>query len=321
MNVYVAVAAAAVLPAAAASQQEDRSGAPVAASPEPRTTPELDGHVFAPSILVDTPFRTTTFKLGLLYGFGDATGPKYDINGNQTGTAEYTFASFAQTFRYEYRFAEWLSAGAFVVTSLYSGIDGPSVVSIGAQVGVGFGLRVRAGHRFGPVETAVVVDATSAPEYGVLVAAAIIKGIQDHVIDADSALQSTHTRTVSPVATASWAPLPALGLTANVGYVFKSLRVSDTSLGDQNGFVVGGMVDFDFGKISSVPIGLLAAYKLTTPLGDGGVSRVEDASGGIYYTAHREIGLGLEVGWRKFTIRPPLDSSGKLAQIGLQYYW
>jgi hypothetical protein len=326
MNLSRAVILAAALPASATAQQETRSEPPAAQAPEARTTPEMNGHVFAPSLLVDTPFRETTFKLGILYGFGSATGPRYEVQGNppqvvQNGTNDYTFASFAQVFRYEYRFTEWLSGGVAILTNLYSGINGPSVVSIGANVGVGAGLRVRAGHRFGPVETAIIVDASTAPEYGFLVAAALAKAIQDGVIDAGSALQATHTLTVTPTAAASWAPWPALGLTLNGGYVYKSLRLNSTNIADQGGLQFAAMADFDFGKISSVPIGLTAAYKLTAPLGDSGVSKVQDISGGIAYTARKEIGLGLEAGWRSFTIREPLNSTEGLVQLGLQYYW
>ena len=51
------------------------------------------------------------------------------------------------------------------------------------------------------------------------------------------------------------------------------------------------------------------------------LERVDDISGGIFYTGIRELSIGLEVGWRAFEIRPPLDSSGVLAQLGVQYYW
>jgi hypothetical protein len=330
MNLPRAVILAAVLPATAMAQQATPSEPAAAQAPEPRTTPEMNGHVFAPSLLVDTPFRETTFKLGILYGFGSATGPRYEVVQGQpgqppqvvqNGTNDYTFASFAQVFRYEYRFTEWLSGGVAVLTNLYSGINGPSVVSIGANVGVGAGLRVRAGHRFGPVETAIIVDASTAPEYGFLVAAALIRAIQDGVIDAGSALQSTHTVTVNPIAAASWAPWPAIGLTLNGGYVYKSLRLNSTNIADQSGLQFAAMADFDFGKISSVPIGLLFAYKLTAPVGDSGVTKVQDISGGINYTAKKELGLGLEAGWRSFTIREPLNSTEGLVQLGLQYYW
>src|SRR5215470_18225280 len=111
MNVRRVLFLAVTLPVAAVAQQQPQTGAqPVSHL----TVPELNGHVFMPSFLVDTPFRETTFKLGLLYGFGHATGPKYQVSGGQVvqnGTADYTYADLAQTFRFDYRFADWLSAG------------------------------------------------------------------------------------------------------------------------------------------------------------------------------------------------------------------
>lgn len=327
MKVQLAVVFALSFPAASFAQPATRTEEPVAPAGVARTAPEMDGHQFLPSQLIETPFRETTFKLGILYGFGSATGPGYIISGGQlvqSGQADYTFAAFAQTFRYEYRFAEWLSAGAVVLTNLYSGIDGPSAIAVGAEVGLGFGLRVKAGHRFGPIETAIIVDASTAPEFGLVVAAGIANAIRNGALDPGAALQTTHALTVTPLATASWALFPALGLTLNAGYVYKSLRLNGVNIANQNGVQLAAMADFDFGKISSVPVGLTAGYRLTAPLGDSGesgVERVDDISGGIFYTARRELGLGMEIGWRAFTIRPPLDSKGVLLQLSLQYYW
>jgi len=324
MNVRLAVLLAVSFPAVSLAQPATRTEEPVAPAGVGRTAPEMDGHMFMPSALVDTPFRETTFKLGLLYGFGTATGPRFGIVDGKVqpvGEADYTFAAFAQTFRYEYQFAEWLSLGAVVLSNLYSGIDGPSAVNIGAEVGVGFGVRARAGHRFGPIETALIVDASTAPEFGLLVAAAIRDAINSGQIQPGASLQSTHSLNVLPEAAASWAPFPALGITLNAGYLYKSLRQNGVSLGSQSGIQAAGVVDFDFGKISSVPIGLQGGYRLTAPLGDNGVERVDDIEGGIFYTGRRELGLGLEIGWRDFTIRAPLDSKVVIAQLSLQYYW
>jgi hypothetical protein len=310
------------LPAAVLAQQE----APPATS-EPRvvgrTAPELNGHIFMPSALVDPPFRSTTAKVGLLYGVGTATGPKYDSSGQVPGeTTDYTFAAMAQTFRYEYQFLDWLSGGVAILTSLYSGVTGASVVSVGAEIGVGAGLRARAGHRFGPVETAFIIDVATQPEYGLLVAAALLRAVNDGVIDPGSALQATHSLTVNPALSAAWAPIPALGLTVNLGYLFKSLRLTGgAEVLNQSGIQFSGVVDFDFGKITSTPVGVQAGYRIAAPIGSDGISRIEDVTAGVFYTARREFSLGLELGWRSFTIRPPLDSSLKLAQIELQYYW
>jgi len=314
----------AMLPAVALAQ----AGSPQPASPQPaspvdeRSVPELNGHVFMPSQVVDSPFRSTTFKLGILYAFGTATGQKYTINGPVPGvTVDYTFASFAQVFRYEYRFAEWFSASGFAVTSLYSGIDGPSVIAVGTQVGAGAGARLKAGHRFGPVDIALVGDVSYTPEYGILVAAAIIEAVRQGAIAPGSALQAKHSLGVVPELAASWAPWSALGLTANVGYAYKSLRTSSSTISSQNGFEIGGRADFDFGKISAVALGLNLGYKLLTPVGSGGISKVQDISGGIFYTGVREVGLGLEFGSRSFTIRQPLASTETVVQLQLQYYW
>src|SRR5262245_9660816 len=106
MNLRRLLFLAVTLPVAAVAQQEARTGAQPASH---LTFPELNGHVFAPSLLVDSPFRETTFQLGLLYGFGSATGPRYVVSGGQvvkSGNADYTFADLAQTISFEYRFDE-----------------------------------------------------------------------------------------------------------------------------------------------------------------------------------------------------------------------
>jgi hypothetical protein len=322
MNLHFAVILVTALPAAALAQQE--LAAPAAPPADGRSAPEMDGHVFQPSILVASPFRSTTFKVGIAYGVGKATATRYDSGGNAVGTNEYSFAEFLQTFRYEYRFLEWLSAGPVVVTSLYSGVDGPSVVSVGAEVGLGAGVGVKAGYRFGPVQTALLVEAGYFPEYSLVVGAALSEAVKNGVIDPGSALQVSHALSVNPQVAASWAPLPALGLTANVGYMFKSLHPSSGENRNQNGFQFGGLLDFDFGRISSVPIGVLAGYKLIAPIGtenQDGVSRVESVSAGITYTARQRLSLGLELTRSFFSIRPPFDASGNQAQLGLQYYW
>src|SRR5205085_10639864 len=117
MKLAPASARRVALPAATRGEQD--APATTSGTVEGRTAPELTGHVVMPAALVDPPFRSTTAKVGILYGFGTATGPKYDLNGQVPGqTMDYTFATFAQTFRYEYQFTEWLSAGVVILTSL-----------------------------------------------------------------------------------------------------------------------------------------------------------------------------------------------------------
>ena len=319
MRLQLAVVLVALSSRAVMADQEAATAEPAKVAES--SSRELNGHVFQPSQLANPSFRQTTFQVGLLYGVGNATGPKYDSSGNVTGTADYSFAALAQTFSYEYRFREWLSAAASVVTSAYTGITGASVVSVGAQVAVGVGGQAKLGYRLGPVDTAVLLDVSYTPEYGFLIADAILRALRDHVIDSGAALQSTHGLTLGPTLAASWAPFSALGLTGNLGYSYKSLRASGTVIQETSSLVVGAAADFDFGKVSSVPIGLLAGYRLINPINDESVPYIQTFSGGISYTGRGDLGLGLEIGRRSFSIRSGIAATVTVAQIGLQYYW
>jgi hypothetical protein len=210
---------------------------------------------------------------------------------------------------------------------MYTGLDGPSAVSVGAQFGAGAGLRVKIGHRFGPVDAGFSIDGSSTPQYGLLVAAALVKAVKDRVIDPGTALQATHTLAFNPAFTVSWAPAAAFGITGSVGYLFNSLRVSGQSVSnsDQSSIQISAVADFDFGKVSSVPIAVLGGYRHNAPVGDNGIPAIDDITGGIFYSGIRELALGVEGGWRAFTLRPgttvSLDSHVTVAQLSLQYYW
>src|SRR5689334_14493428 len=99
MRLRLALAVVMAVPSVAFAQEATRNEPPLAPDPGPRTAPVMNGHTFLPSLLVDTPFRETTAKLGLLYGIGKATGNQYNINGDVVGTADYTFAALGQIFR------------------------------------------------------------------------------------------------------------------------------------------------------------------------------------------------------------------------------
>jgi hypothetical protein len=272
--------------------------------------------------VVERPFRSTSFNLGILYGFGTATGPRLDSSGNEVGTADYSFGAFAQTFDFEYRLAEWISATAGVITSLYSGMTPSSVVNVGAQIDAGLGVAFKLGHRFGPVEASFSMDAAATPAFGILVGTALSKAIKEGVIDPYSSFESRHAVTVNAIFSGSIAPWPAFGLTANLGYVHQSLKVSGEDIANGGAILFAAAADFDFGKISSAPIGVTTSFRTIQPLEDkSGVTSITDVVGGLFYTAQRDLALVFEVGWRSFVIREPLDSSVLAIQIRLQYYW
>jgi hypothetical protein len=301
-----------------AQQSADQPGAR-------QTVPEVGGHVFAPSFLVDSPFRSTNIRFALLYGIGDATAPTYSSTGAIIGQNDYSLGAFGQTLGYEYRFADWLSVGADAESAVYSGLNGPSVISVGAQVGVALEGTLKAGHRFGPVETAIVIAGGSAPDYVFLIAGALVRAIQSRTIDSGSLFQSTHTLSIGSSLAASWAPWSSLGLTANAGYLYKSLKVSGVTKSSQNAIRFAAAADFDFGKISPVSIGLLAGYRITAPAGSDEIPITQDLSAGISYTGVRELGLAFEFGWRSLPLRAgtsnQLHTNATVGQARIQFFW
>jgi hypothetical protein len=279
----------------------------------------LDGHRVQPSALVRTPFAVTSFDVGLLYGVGDATGPTYNILGEVDGERQYAFVAMGQSFAYERKVAEGVSVGGGLLSALYAGSDSWSALVIGADVTLSAFVRATAGRRLGPVHAALTLDASYGPQLGLIIIDAVRDSLENGV-GSGSALALEDVLLLQPGAAAAWAPHPALGVTASVDYQWYSLDQEDgTSSGAALGF--GIAADLALGKLCEVPLGLLAAVHLVEPLDGDDVSPVRDLSFGGFYTAKPELVVGAEIGWRAFSIRPDLESSGTLAQIRASYYW
>jgi len=313
-----AAAVLAVLASASAAAETDR---PADFTTQPGAVDRvLDGHVFSSGTLVRSPFAVTAFEANLMYGSGTATGPTYDRFGIVVGDETYTFAAEAQTFSYDKKLAEGVSVGGGVVSQLYSGIDGPSVVVVGTEIGAGLFARGTAGRRLGPVHAALTFDGSYAPRYGILVLDAIQKALQDRELDSEAAFNQTNAWTLKPGIAAAWAPHPALGLVASLDYQWVSLDATDSGWQEESGVDLAIAADLDLGTFTSVPAAFLASYHRTEPIGSSGVSPITDFTGGVFYTGRPALVLGLEVGYRSLSVRE-LDATATVAQIRLQYLW
>ena len=282
----------------------------------------LDGHVFQPSFLVRTPFAVQDFDVDLTYGVGDATGPTYDIRGNVDGERTYSFAAMGQTFAYDYKFADWFSAGAGLKTLLYSGSDSPSALVIGADLTIGGFARATASRQLGPVQVALTADVGYGPRLGIIVIDAIRQSFANG-IGSGSALQLTHLTTLQPGVAFAWAPNPVLGVQASLDYQWVYIPAPTSTTGSTSASAITGAVavDVDLAKVWKVPMGLLASGQWLGPLTGTEISTVQAYTLGGFYTARQDVVLGAEIGWRQFKIRPALDSNGTFLQIRATYFW
>ncbi|HEU4383567.1 MAG TPA: hypothetical protein VFR85_08695, partial [Anaeromyxobacteraceae bacterium] len=110
---------------------------------EPKASPrEVNGHAFMPSLIIAPPVAVGSFAVGMVLGAGGASGPSYDSGGNVTGTKDYTYAALGQVLAYEFAFLKNFTGRLGLTTSLFTGIDGPSILVVGTTVrfGAGAGL-------------------------------------------------------------------------------------------------------------------------------------------------------------------------------------
>jgi hypothetical protein len=288
----------------------------------------LNGHAFMPAGDVPGALVATSFESGLLVGIGSAHASWTVRDQTLSGTFEY--AGVGAVLGYEYAVMDNLSLRLGLTELIYSGISGRSAVVIGStlQGGAGAGATfslpigdsLRVGARF---------DASYAPKLGLTLGSAI-RSVVDSCqtpegcnVDSASAFEQKNVLQLQPALAASWAPLPALGLTANVAYIYADQTVNG-SKSSGNALSLGVAADFDFRAISPVPIGLQAQFTWTAPSGSGsGMQHVTDLGGGIFYTGRKDLALGLQLIARRFAVTPDVDVTWStfLSQIGMRYYW
>jgi hypothetical protein len=281
----------------------------------------LGDHVFTPSLLVRAPFAVTQVGADLLYGSGTATGPKPSILDLDRGEATYTFAAMGQTFYYDHKVSDALSVGGGLIVSLYSGIDGPSAVVLGLEVGAGLFGRLTWGREFGPVRAAFTFDVAYAPRYGLL----LLDALQNAADPSASAFKDTNGWTVKPGFSVAFAPHPALGVTIFADYQGVALETNDSGWQHESGMDAGLALDLDLGTFTRAPVALLGAVRVTAPFGSGdAISTLVDYTAGVFYTGRPPLVLGMELGQRYFDFRTSAgsyDAVANLVQLRVQYLW
>jgi hypothetical protein len=281
----------------------------------------IGAHVFTPSLLIRAPFAVTQVGADLLYGSGTATGPKPSILDLDRGEATYTFAAMGQTFYYDHKVSDALSVGGGLIVSLYSGIDGPSAVVLGLQVGAGLFGRLTWGREIGPMRAAFTFDAAYAPRYGLL----ILDAIANAADPAASAFKDTNAWTLKPGFSVAFAPHPALGLTLSADYQGVAFDTNDAGWQYESGIDAGLALDLDVGTFTKAPIAVVGAFRVTAPFGSGdAISTVIDYTAGVFYTGRPPLVLGMELGQRYFTFRTSAgdyDAVANIVQLRVQYLW
>ena len=280
-----------------------------------------------PSATVAGALLTTSFATNLVLGIGSASGSLQV--GDRVYNGSFQYGGVGTFLGYEHAFLKYFSARAAMSTQVYSGINGRSAIVIGSTVAAGGSLGLTASL---PVANTLRVgflfDAGITPG----LALTIGNGLATIVAQCNAGncprigtggiFEAKNIVTVQPALAANWAPVPALGVTANVAFLNASQHANT---GNQSGQAMSfaADVDFDFLNISKVPVGLQAVFALTAPFDGKALDHVTDLGGGLFYTGREHLGLGIQVISRRFAVEPTVNASWGtiLSTIGLRYYW
>jgi hypothetical protein len=289
--------------------------------PEPLAR-ELNGHLFMPAFDVPGPFPTTSLSSSFVLAYGQTTSNLQIGNQNFSGTLDY--AGIGGIVEYEQSFLRYFSARLVINDIVYSGINGSSALTIGSHVQVGITPGVTASLRLGEtVRLGVLFDVQFAPSLGLTFAT----GIQNVVntcqagqchIDLGTIFLQQNVTTIQPALAAAWAPTRGFGLTANAAYA----HASGNGLTGQAA-VLGAAVEFDFGAVSSVPIGLQGQVSWTAPFSGNALQHVTDVGGGLFYTGRKNLAAGIQVLNRRFAVSSGVDVSWRtfVSNVTVRYYW
>ena len=307
-----------------------KPAAPAAApSQEVKLGREMNGHFFMPSHLVEDPFSYTAFAMFFGMGSGNALGPELQLDPPAVlGDKWYGYTGLGLGMSMNVRILEYLSARAVIKTNAYLGTGSGAALTIGTSaritgdIGVKGSLPVGKDWRF-----SASLDMSYGPVFSLLLANGLVDALNNCrvnpsqcSIDFGSGFQQINTVTWLAGIAGSWAPYPYLGFTGNIQFIAPT-KTGDASIA-QNGMVFAGSGEFDFlPLVKWLPLGVNAAYQLTTGVGSSGVPTANDAGFGLYYTGQPHLALGLEIDWRWSTLETQQLSTSTLAWVNFRYYW
>jgi hypothetical protein len=321
--------------APAATSTATPAAAPASPAAEPANQGrELGGHVFMPTLGIQGPFAVTSFGTFLTLGEGSTVASstiQLPSGALEPVSGSVTYVAIGGVLAYEYEFLRGVSARIGISESLYSGTTGLAVAVVGTNARLGFGAGLTAGMTLGDsLRLSAVADVTSAPRLGLLLGPALQafadscrSGLTDCTFDFGLLFQQENVIELQPGVAVGWAPLKSLGVTGNLSYSYSSIKTKGGGSASQSGVSAGAAVDFDFGAVSRVPVGLQLTWASLVPVSGEGNTRYTDIGGGLFYTGRKDLSLGLQLVVRRFRVVPEVDVSWTtvMSQVGLRYFW
>jgi hypothetical protein len=279
----------------------------------------LDGHLFLPSDIVEDPFTPTYFDESTGFGIASFRTNDVDNQGNSIGQTQFTLGALGQSFKLQVEVMDSWAVRLAASGTVLSGINADSALIAGATVGYSLSTGVTYSFMLGKVRMAGAFDLEFAPLYTFSPLTALVNTISTAKIDTGTLFTSSQDIRLRPALLAAMALDPSLGLRGVIDFE-EDINKSGGASTNTGSIDVGAAVDVDLRSLTTLPLGLLAGYKLTVPTtGDGWGHQV---TLGLFYTAQRNLGLGIQT-----VLQLPTAPAGisdyyvLLASLTLRYYW
>lgn len=281
----------------------------------------LNGHLFVPSRLLASPFSATYLSSTAVYALADATASVYNLRGEVVGQRSYSMAAFGNQIDYQLRLADWLALRVSGSALVFSGIDGPSAVAVGATFRSSFGAGLTAGLPLGnTVRLALVFDTSYQPAFDLTIGAGILRALRTGSFDSGEVFVLGKTVQLRPGLSVAWAPIPLVGITGEFRYSLTEVEQTSSENATGDAVDMAALVDVDLYTVWPVPIALAGLYRLQAPT-NGNSVRIEDAGGAIFYTGRPHLAAGIAITQQWFHVRPRVDTTATLVDLMVRYYW
>jgi hypothetical protein len=281
----------------------------------------LNGHLFVPSRLLASPFSTTHLGSISTYALAEATASRYDLRGEVVGERDYSMAAFGNQVDYQLRLADFFALRVSGSAIVFSGIDGPSAVGVGATFRTSFGAGLTAGLPLGDaVRLAVVFDAGFQPAFDLTIGAGLLRAIRTGSFDSGEVFVLGKTVQLRPGLSVAWAPIPLVGISGELRYSYTEVEKTSSENATGDAVDLAALVEVDLGTVWPVPIAIAGLYRLQEPT-DGDSVRTENAGGALFYTGRPHLAAGLTVTQQWFDVRPKVDTTATLVDLTVRYYW
>jgi hypothetical protein len=278
----------------------------------------LDGHLFLPSDVVEDPFTPTYLDESTGFGFASFRADDVDSSGNVIGKSQFNLGALGQGFKFQLGFLDSWAIRASAAGTVLSGIDANSALIAGATIGYTLSTGVTYSFMAGSMRMAGAFDLEYAPSYTFSPVVALVNTISTGKIDTGTLFTSSDNLTLRPAFLVAIGLSPSLGLRGVIDY--EQQFVKSTTSSSDGTFNVGAAVDFDLHSVIPLPLGLLGGYKLTVPT--SGDSLGHQFTLGLFYTAQRNLGLGIQAVLQLPTAPAGISNySILLASLTLRYYW